>query len=293
MAETFVLLARLVARRLGVGADGVVPARARPRRLRADLPRAPAGRPPRRDPPPGLRALRWSTSSRDATCATWCWSGHSFGGSVVSRVSQEIPDRLARLVFHTAFVVEDGASVNDNFPQDQTDAFGAAAAASPDNTVACPWEVFRDLFIQDASPEAARTVWERLVPAALLTLGREARPRRVPPRGAAAQLHRRGRRPRAPARDVAPAHVVAAGRVQARGDGRQPRGDVHAAGRAGPGAGGGRARLTGSRAPGCGGGGLPWASELGIGARQRRTWEGGAGVGGGPRGGVLGDKRSL
>ena len=90
--------------------------------------------------------------------------GHSFGGSVVSRVSQEIPERLARLVFHTAFVVEDGASVNDNFPQDQTDAFAAAAASSPDNTVACQWEVFRDLFIQDASPEAARTVWERLVP---------------------------------------------------------------------------------------------------------------------------------
>ena len=86
--------------------------------------------------------------------------GHSFGGSVVSRVSQEIPERLARLVFHTAFVVEDGASVNDNFPQDQTDAFAAAAASSPDNTVACQWEIFRDLFIQDASPEAARTVWE-------------------------------------------------------------------------------------------------------------------------------------
>ncbi|HEX3976440.1 MAG TPA: alpha/beta hydrolase [Solirubrobacteraceae bacterium] len=90
--------------------------------------------------------------------------GHSFGGSVVSRVSEEIPERLARLVFHTAFVVEDGASVNDNLPQDQTDAFAAAAAASPDNTVACPWEVFRDRFIQDASPEAARAVWERLVP---------------------------------------------------------------------------------------------------------------------------------
>jgi len=31
--------------------------------------------------------------------------GHSFGGSVVSRVSQLIPERLKRLVFHTAFVV--------------------------------------------------------------------------------------------------------------------------------------------------------------------------------------------
>jgi pimeloyl-ACP methyl ester carboxylesterase len=90
--------------------------------------------------------------------------GHSFGGSVVSRVSQEVPERLRRLVFHTAFVVEDGASVNDNFPAEQTEAFAAAAAASPDNTVACPWEVFRDQFMQDAAPETARSVWERLVP---------------------------------------------------------------------------------------------------------------------------------
>lgn len=90
--------------------------------------------------------------------------GHSFGGSVVSRVSQVIPERLKRLVFHTAFVVADGASVNDEFPADQTALFEAAARASPDGTVPCSWEVFRDLFIQDASPEAARSVWERLVP---------------------------------------------------------------------------------------------------------------------------------
>ncbi len=90
--------------------------------------------------------------------------GHSFGGSVVSRASQVVAERLKRLVFHTAFVVQHGASVNDNFPADQTEAFAAAAAASPDDTVACPWEVFRDLFIQDAAPEVARSVWERLVP---------------------------------------------------------------------------------------------------------------------------------
>jgi pimeloyl-ACP methyl ester carboxylesterase len=90
--------------------------------------------------------------------------GHSFGGSVVSRVSQEIPDRLRRLVFHTAFVVEDGTSVNDNLPPDQTALFASTASASPDNTVECPWEVFRDLFIQDARVQDARSVWERLVP---------------------------------------------------------------------------------------------------------------------------------
>jgi pimeloyl-ACP methyl ester carboxylesterase len=90
--------------------------------------------------------------------------GHSFGGSVVSRVSQVIPDRVKRLVFHTAFVVQDGMSVNDDFPPEQTAAFARAAASSPDNTVSCPWEVFRDQFIQDADPVVARSVWERLVP---------------------------------------------------------------------------------------------------------------------------------
>lgn len=90
--------------------------------------------------------------------------GHSFGGSVVSRVAAVAPDRLKTLVFHTAFVVEDGRSVNDNFPADQTELFARSAAASPDNTVDCPWELFRDQFMQDASEEAARSVWERLVP---------------------------------------------------------------------------------------------------------------------------------
>jgi len=90
--------------------------------------------------------------------------GHSFGGSVVSRVSQRIPERLKRLVFHTAFVVKDGGSVNDNLAPEQTTLFAQSARASPDNTVECPWEVFRDLFIQDASVEDARSVWERLVP---------------------------------------------------------------------------------------------------------------------------------
>ena len=90
--------------------------------------------------------------------------GHSFGGSVVSRVSQVIPERLKRLVFHTAFVVADGCSVNDEFPDEQTAMFEAAARDSPDGTVECAWEVFRDLFIQDARPQDARSVWERLVP---------------------------------------------------------------------------------------------------------------------------------
>src|SRR5207244_12157641 len=47
---------------------------------------------------------------------------------------------------------------------DQVEEFGRLAAESPDGTVACPWEIFRDYFMQDAAPEAARSVWERLCP---------------------------------------------------------------------------------------------------------------------------------
>ncbi len=90
--------------------------------------------------------------------------GHSFGGSVIARVSPRIPDRIKRLVFHTAFVVEDGGNINDCVPEDQRALFEDAANATPDNTVMVPWEVFRDDFIQDADAEAARSVYERLVP---------------------------------------------------------------------------------------------------------------------------------
>jgi pimeloyl-ACP methyl ester carboxylesterase len=90
--------------------------------------------------------------------------GHSAGGSVISDVSQRIPERIKRLVFHTAFVLEDGTSINDNISLDQVTDFENAAKASPDNTVSCSWEVFRDFFMQDAAPEDARSVWERLTP---------------------------------------------------------------------------------------------------------------------------------
>jgi pimeloyl-ACP methyl ester carboxylesterase len=90
--------------------------------------------------------------------------GHSFGGSVVSPASQSIPDRIKRLVFHTAFVLEDGTSVNDNLPSDEVALLSQAAASSPDGTIECPWPLFRDRFIQDASPQDAWSVWERLVP---------------------------------------------------------------------------------------------------------------------------------
>ena len=141
----------------------MVPARTRSYRVHADVSRALAGANragiTHDDYVKGVTDFIEQRDLRDVVLV-----GHSFGGSVVSRVSQEIPSRLKRLVFHTAFVVEDGASVNDNFPPEQTDMFLKAASESPDNTVECLWGVFRDFFVQDARPQDARSVWERLVP---------------------------------------------------------------------------------------------------------------------------------
>lgn len=90
--------------------------------------------------------------------------GHSFAGSVIAPVWQIIPTRIRRLIFLTAFVIGDGQSVSDNVPAEQKAKAVATAANSPDGTTQLAWDLFRDKFMQDASPEAARTVYDRLVP---------------------------------------------------------------------------------------------------------------------------------
>ena len=42
--------------------------------------------------------------------------GHSFGGSVIQKVVEQFPDRVKRLVFLDAFVLEDNQCVFDNLP---------------------------------------------------------------------------------------------------------------------------------------------------------------------------------
>ncbi|MCL1838749.1 MAG: alpha/beta hydrolase, partial [Propionibacteriaceae bacterium] len=82
--------------------------------------------------------------------------GHSFAGSVIAPVWQVIPDRIQRLVFHTAFVIADGQSVSDNVPPEQKKKAMASAAESPDGTTLVSWDLFRSKFMQDAPEDVAR-----------------------------------------------------------------------------------------------------------------------------------------
>lgn len=90
--------------------------------------------------------------------------GHSFGGAVVQKVALAIPDRLARVVFHNAYVLRDGDTVFDHVPASMAAAFTALAEAAGDGTVMLPFEVFRDGFINDADLTTAEAAFAQLSP---------------------------------------------------------------------------------------------------------------------------------
>jgi pimeloyl-ACP methyl ester carboxylesterase len=97
----------------------------------------------------------------DAGLAGITLVGHSFGGSIIAKVAERIPERISRLVFFTAFVLASGESIVDRLPAEQVADFSAQAQASADNTVACPWEVWRDYFMQVA-PQPYSTWTDKL-----------------------------------------------------------------------------------------------------------------------------------
>jgi len=91
--------------------------------------------------------------------------GHnSFGGSVISRVVEYLPDRLQRLIFLDGFFPADNQSVHEILPNAFTELLSQFAQASPDNTFLIPWEIWRNNLIQDAPEEVARLTWEHLSP---------------------------------------------------------------------------------------------------------------------------------
>jgi pimeloyl-ACP methyl ester carboxylesterase len=90
--------------------------------------------------------------------------GHSFGGSVVQKVVEEIPGRIERTVFLDALIVENGHCVFDELPADYVALFNQLAGASSDDTMLIPWEIWHDNFIQDAPEPVARSLWEQLSP---------------------------------------------------------------------------------------------------------------------------------
>lgn len=90
--------------------------------------------------------------------------GHSYGGTIISKVAEAISDRIRRLVFWNAFVLNDGESILAAAPPHYRALFQRLAAASPDNTVMLPFEIWREAFINDGDLDLAQRSYERLSP---------------------------------------------------------------------------------------------------------------------------------
>lgn len=90
--------------------------------------------------------------------------GHSFGGSVVQKTAEQVPDRIKRLVFLDAFVLTDGQSVVDQLPAPLMQLFDSLLKASGNNTIMLPFPVFRDVFVNTATLEQAQAFYNKVLP---------------------------------------------------------------------------------------------------------------------------------
>ncbi|PSM48196.1 alpha/beta hydrolase [Chroococcidiopsis sp. CCALA 051] len=88
--------------------------------------------------------------------------GHSYGGSIIAKVAEAISDRIRRLIFWDAFVLNDGDSLRDNLPPHYQNLFDSLARESEDNTVMIPFDIWREAFINDADLELAKSSYAQL-----------------------------------------------------------------------------------------------------------------------------------
>ena len=90
--------------------------------------------------------------------------GHSFGGTVICKVAEAIPERIKRLVFLNAFVLKDGNSLMDESPPHYVELFDRLAKESVAHTVMIPFPIWRESFVNDADIETAKWTYAQLSP---------------------------------------------------------------------------------------------------------------------------------
>ncbi|GGA02804.1 salicylate esterase [Paenibacillus marchantiophytorum] len=90
--------------------------------------------------------------------------GHSFGGSLVQKVAELVPDRLRRLVFLNAFVLKDGERVADEFPPPVIAVFEQLRKSTKDDTIMLPFPLYRETFANLGSMEQVRMMYKKVSP---------------------------------------------------------------------------------------------------------------------------------
>ncbi|WP_127588459.1 alpha/beta fold hydrolase [Paenibacillus koleovorans] len=90
--------------------------------------------------------------------------GHSFGGTVVQKVAELVPERIRRLVFWNAFVLKDGQSAAEELPPEARAMFEQIRLQSGNDTIMLPFPFFRELFVNLADIGQAKQTYERITP---------------------------------------------------------------------------------------------------------------------------------
>ena len=92
-------------------------------------------------------------------------AGHSFAGIVIPNVAEQLSDRVNRVVFQNAMVMEDGECIYDVIPSGYQQMFDALIKREGESANwLLPFDVFRERFINDADMETAKEVYARLRP---------------------------------------------------------------------------------------------------------------------------------
>ena len=89
--------------------------------------------------------------------------GHSYGGMVISRVADLLPQKIARLVYVNAFVPEPGQCLHDLVPPHYTALFDSISKET-NGAVMLPFPIWREAFINDADLKLATDAFNVLNP---------------------------------------------------------------------------------------------------------------------------------
>jgi len=90
--------------------------------------------------------------------------GHGFGGTFVSKAAEAVPDRIERLVYLNGVVLADGESLKSVVPESYRELWQGLAEGSTDASLAMPFRLWREAFVNDADLATARRTWALLSP---------------------------------------------------------------------------------------------------------------------------------
>ena len=90
--------------------------------------------------------------------------GHSYGGTIISKVVEAVPERIGRLIYWNAFVLQDAESLNDNVPPHYRALFEEISRSSPDGSVMMPFPIWREAFVNDGDLATAHRTYDSLSP---------------------------------------------------------------------------------------------------------------------------------